>query len=301
MHAFIDKYSVAMTALLMKNERWFSDSIDSPGFRNQLSDIAMPLPIIEGEEVYELEATSSEKSLDPAFHVVKWRGPAYPTIIYHHGNNESPFNYGIGSKNTFKSILYKNRDAIDANLISLRAPYHNNGMKYYFGKMSRLSEFTAMLSTSVNLVESLVQLLRNSGCERVAVSGLSLGGWVINLHRSFYNSAHVYIPIFAGASLGELFLTSCYQQLSSDLAKGNPEIIRTCLNFGQEFKKIEDENVYPLLAKFDQIIDFNVQSQCYDKKKVAVINKGHITGALSSDELREHILRYALSSSVTDL
>lgn len=295
MHAFIDKYSVAMTALLMKNYRWFSDSVDSPGFQNQLSDIAMTLPLIEGEGVYELEATSSVGSLDPAFHVVKWLGPEYPTIIYHHGNNETPFHYGIGSKNTFQSILYKNKDEIDANLISLRAPYHNNSLKYYFEKMSKLSEFTTMLSTSVNLVESLVQMLRNSGCERVAVSGLSLGGWVTNLHRTFYNSAHVYIPIFAGASLGELFLTSCYRQLSSDLAKGNPEIIRACLNFDQEFKRIQKENVYPLLAKYDQIIEFNVQSLCYERQQLAVINKGHITGALASKELREHILRHSLS------
>ncbi|PKM85027.1 MAG: hypothetical protein CVU86_03995 [Firmicutes bacterium HGW-Firmicutes-11] len=295
MHAFIDNYSVAMTALLTKNYRWFSDSIDSPGFRDQLRDIAITLPTVEGERFYEIDATSSEGRLDPAFHVVKWHGPEYPTIIYHHGNNENPFNYGRASKNTFKSILYKNKDEIDANLISLRAPYHNNDMKYYFKKMARLSEFTAMLSTSVNLVESLVQMLQNSGCSRVAVAGLSLGGWVTNLHRSFYNSANLYIPIFAGASLGELFLTSCYQQLSSDLAKGNPEIIRTCLNFDQEFKKIEDDNVYPLLAKFDQIIEYNVQSLCYEKQQVAVINKGHITGALSSDALREHILRYALA------
>lgn len=295
MHAFIDNYSVAMTALLMKNYRWFSDSVDSPGFRYQLGDIAMTLPTIEGEGFYEVEATSPEGDLDPAFHVVKWRGPSSPTIIYHHGNNESPFNYGIGSKNTFKSILYQNKDEMDANLISLRAPYHNNGLKFYFEKMSRLSEFTAMLSTSVNLVESLIQILRNNGCSRVAVSGLSLGGWVTNLHRSFYDSAYVYIPIFAGASLGELFLTSCYQKLSSELAKENPEKIRACLNFDEEFEKIEDENVYPLLAKFDQIIEFNVQSLCYEKAKIAVINKGHITGALSSEELRAHILRYALS------
>jgi hypothetical protein len=221
---------------------------------------------------------------------VNWLGPTYPTIIYHHGNNESPFHYGIGSKNTFKSILYKNKDEIDANLISLRAPYHNNGLKYYFKKMGRLSEFTAMLSTSVNLVESLVQLLRNRGCSRVAVSGLSLGGWVTNLHRSFYNTAQVYIPIFAGASLGELFLTSCYQKLVSDLAKENPEKIRACLNFVEDFRNIEEDNVCPLLAKFDQIIEFNVQSQCYEKHKIAVINKGHITGALSSEELRKHIL-----------
>lgn len=290
MHAFIDKYSVAMTALLLKNNRWFKNSLESPHFKEHLDNITITLPKIKGEGFYEVEAASFADTIDPAFHVAKWLGPQYPTVIYHHGNNERPFHYGPASKNTFKSILNTKKDSINANLISLRAPFHNNGFKHYFDKMGSLANFTAMLSVSVKLIEDLVQYLKSQNCSRVIVTGLSLGGWVANLHRCFFNSAHSYIPIFAGAALDDLFLISYYKKLAHNSVKENPNAVRTVLNFEEEFRQIEDENIFPLLARFDQIITFDVQKSCYKAQEIKVIDKGHITGALASKVLREHIL-----------
>ncbi len=289
MHALSDRYSVAMTALLLK-ERWFNSSVESPGFQQQLDSLTVALPAFEKEGFYEAEAHSAAGKLDPAFHVAKWLGPKHPTIIYHHGNNENPFHYGAASKNTFKSVLYARKNKINANLISLRAAFHNDGMKKYMERMARLDNFTAMLSASVKLIEELTAHLKRNGCKKVIVTGLSLGGWVVNLHRSFYNSAHVYIPIFAGAALDELFVSSCYKRLAGDAVRQNPGAIKQALNFTHEFAQIKDNNVFPLMARFDQIIEYDVQKQCYDEKIVTVIDKGHITGALASDKLRAHIL-----------
>ncbi len=289
MHAFLDKYSVAMTALLLK-DRWFNSSVESHGFQKQLDSITVALPAFEKEGFYEAEAHSTACKLDPAFQVAKWLGPQYPTIIYHHGNNENPFHYGAASKNTFKSVLYTGKDKINANLISMRAAFHNDGMKKYMGRMSRLDNFTAMLSASVKLIEELTAHLKRNGCKKVIVTGLSLGGWVVNLHRSFYNSANVYIPIFAGAALEELFISSYYKKLAGDAVSQNPGAVKKALNFTREFAQVKDDNVFPLMARFDQIIEYEVQKQCYDEKIVTVIDKGHITGALASAELRAHIL-----------
>ncbi|HQA49545.1 MAG TPA: hypothetical protein PLP71_05750 [Syntrophomonadaceae bacterium] len=292
MHSFVDSYTVAMTALFMRNNKWFKNSVDSPGFEEQLSKTTLNQTDIDSEGFYEVKANSPAGTLDPAYHVAKWRGPGYPTIIYHHGNNESPFNYGFGSKNTFKSVLYNNMEDINANLISLRAAFHNDGLKFYSDKMSRLSNFTGMLTASVKLIETLVQSLKRRGCSQIIITGLSLGGWVTNLHRSFYNTADIYIPIFAGASLDELFLTSSYKKLASDLVKENQQKVRVCLNFEEEFARIEDNNVFPLLALYDQFIVFDVQKRCYEGHPIAIIKKGHITGALASKQLRQHILSY---------
>ncbi len=292
MHEFLDKYSVAMTALLFKKSQWFRESVESPGFEDHLNHIEMPSLDIKAEGFYEIEAETLAGKLDPAFHVVKWLGPEYPTLIYHHGNNERPFNYGFASKNTFKSTILVEKDLFNANLISVRAPFHNDGMKAYLEKMGDLSNFTAMLSASVKLMEMLVRHLKSNGCGKVAVAGISLGGWVVNLHRSYYNSADVYLPIFAGAALDELFLTSYYKKLASELVKENPDLIRNTLNFEEEFKQIKDDNVFPLLARFDQIIEFDRQKRCYNEKVISVIDKGHITGALASEKLRGHILKH---------
>jgi hypothetical protein len=294
MHSLIDKYSVAMAALLLKNGQWFRDSVNSPSYREQLDAIKLSVPESLVEGIFEVEAETIVGKLDPAFHVAKWLGSEYPTVIYHHGNNETPFNYGFASKNTFKTILYDQKDSINANLISIRAPFHNSGITHYLEKMGDLRNFTAMLSVSAKLVEALVQLLKSAGCSRVIVTGISLGGWVTNLHRSFYNSAHVYIPIFAGAALDQLFLTSYYKKLSGKLVKEQPDLVKSTLNFEKEFQQIADENVFPLMARYDQIIEFDDQKKCYGKRSIAIIDKGHITGALASKDLRKHILNHLL-------
>ncbi len=163
-------------------------------------------------------------------------------------------------------------------------------MRQYLEKIGYLSEFTAMLSASVKLVEQLVEILRSKGTGEVVVSGLSLGGWVTNLHRSYFNSADTYVPMFAGAALDELFLSSYYRKLASPLVRANPEEITRILNFEEQFRSCHKCNVHPLLARYDQIIEYERQRRCYGSTPINIIDKGHITGALASDLLVKHVL-----------
>lgn len=291
MHEFFDKYSVVMAALLLKRHTWFNKSIKSSTFDEQLDSIKLTIPEFKEAGYYEVEGTYPGGTIDPAFHVVQFLGWDKPTLIYHHGNNEQPFNYGPVAKNTFKTVILANKDHFDANIINIRAPFHNDGMRQYLEKIGYLSEFTAMLSASVKLVEQLVGILRSKGTGEVVVTGVSLGGWVTNLHRSYYNSADTYVPMFAGAALDELFLTSYYRKLASSLVGSNPEEITRILNFEKQFKSRRKNNVFPLLARYDQIIEYERQKQCYNESTpITIIDKGHITGALASDLLSKHVL-----------
>lgn len=291
MHGFLDKYSVVMASLLLNRHTWFNKSIESPPFDEQLDTIEITIPEITGEGCYEVEGSYIEGKIDPAFHVVQFLGWDKPTLIYHHGNNEQPFNYGFAAKNTFKSVILANKDRFDANIINLRAPFHNDGMHRYLEKIGYLSEFTAMLSASVKLVEELVGMLKSNGNGKVVVAGVSLGGWVTNLHRSYFNSADIYVPMFAGAALDELFLSSYYRKLASPLVAAHPEAITKVLNFEKRYTSRQGENVSPLLAKYDQIIEYERQKRCYGSTRISVIEKGHITGALAADLLCKHVLK----------
>jgi hypothetical protein len=291
MHEFLDKYSVVMASLLLKRHTWFNKSIESPTFTEQLDSIELEMPEITGERYYEVKGTYPGGTIDPAFHVVRFIGWDKPTLIYHHGNNEQPFNYGFGSKNTFKSVVMANKDRFDANIINLRAPFHNDGMRRYLEKIGYLSEFTAMLSASVKLVQQLVETLKTKGVGKVVVTGVSLGGWVTNLHRSWFNSANAYVPMFAGAALDELFLSSYYRKLASPLVSAHPEALTKVLNFTTQFTSRKEHNVFPLLARYDRIIEYDRQKRCYGDMPIAIIDKGHITGALDSNVLCSHILK----------
>jgi hypothetical protein len=287
-HAFLDNLTVK--AATLSKFRYFSSSVESPTFSEHLEAIELDVPRIQGEGYYEVYAYSLVGALDPAFHVAQWRGSEFPTLIYHHGNNERPFDYGPSSKNTFKNIFFAKKQAIPANLISLRAPFHRS-LKEYTQASVHLSNWIAMLAASTALVESLVRSAHERLSSPIMVSGLSLGGWVANLHRAHCGSADIYVPIFAGAALEDVFLASAYRALTAEIATDEQSPLKSLLNFEIEFLQAPEMNVYPLLARHDQIIRLERQKQSYAKHPVTVIDKGHVTGSLASEALRTHVLK----------
>ncbi len=254
-HILIDNLTANIGVLVPGSKKFFAESTESLSFEELIKSTEISVPEINSEGTYEIRATSKiSGELDPAFRVEKWLGIDHPSIIYHRGNNERPFDYRKRAKNSFMDIFLKARDKFDANLIAVRAPFHNGRLKQYQQKMMHLINFMAMIAASVKLNESIIEKLREISNAPVITCGISLGGWVTNLHRSYYNSSTVYVPLLAGTFLGELFLKSKYRKLSSDRVFQEPEKIRQLLNFNEDFIKVTDGNVYPLLAIYDRYI-----------------------------------------------
>jgi len=290
-HITLDNLTVGLSVLALGSSRFFDRSIESPTLEEHLEATLLRLPEITGEGYYEVEAQGLAGKLDPAFHIVQWKGRECPTIIYHHGGLESPFDYARFSKNTFKNVLFSRRHLVEANLFNLRAAFHKDVRRFAgMRRMRSLSDFAAVLSVSVKLVEAITSSARASGGGRVIVTGISLGGWVTNLHRAYFNSANAYVPIMAGAALGEVFVTSAYRRMTGRLARENPHVIRDVLNFEADYLRVEDENVFPLLALYDQIVQYPVQKTCYGSAPIRILSMGHATGARAHGELRRHIL-----------
>jgi hypothetical protein len=287
-HTLLDALTIKAAAL--SKFRFFSSSTDSPSFAEHLQAVELELPLIQGEGTYEVPANSLVGPLDPAFQIAQWRGSEFPILIYHHGNNERPFDYGAASKNTFKKIILEKKNAIPANLITLRAPYHRS-LKEYSSEMAHLSNFIAMLAVSTALVDGLVRMAHERLISPIVVAGISLGGWVTNLHRAFFGSADAYVPMLAGAALDDVFLESAYQALTAETARQKPEILKQALNFELQYLQAPEPNVFPLLARHDQIIRLERQRLSYAKHPLTILNKGHVTAALAADQLREHVLK----------
>jgi len=147
-----------------------------------------------------------------------------------------------------------------------------------------------MITASVKLNESICQYIQAKSKAAVITTGISLGGWVSNLHRAMYNSSTAYVPIMAGTFLGELFIESKYRKIASKLALNNPEQIRSVLNFDKIFQKQDTNNLFPLLGRYDQFIEYKVQKKSYKGYSLKTIKCGHVTGAVSAKILGEHIL-----------
>jgi hypothetical protein len=282
-HTILDNFTISLSALLLPKSKFFRDSIESPTFSEHLQSINLQFPEIKQEGQYEVEAETLIGVLDAAFRIAQWKGKEYPSIIYHHGSVENPY------ERSFNSIFPVKKIDIPANLIVIRAPF-NRSKKEYFASIKDLSNFVAMLSVSVKLIEQLIFYIRERGTSCVVISGLSLGGWVTNLHHTYFNSADYYKLLLAGAELAEVILNSIWERLTAPMAKENPEQVRNILNFDENFAKVDNSNVFPLLSLYDQIIRFERQKQCYDERLITVLEKGHITGSLTFEKLRRHIL-----------
>lgn len=289
-HIFFDNLTASIGAMVAGKKKFFAKSIYSPSFEEQVAAVELELPTLYGEGVYEVRAKTLVGDLDPAFCIAIWKGNGYPTIIYHHGNNERPFDFKKTAKNTFYNIFLNTQEKLDANIIVVRAPFHNCSLKEYQESMVDLSNFTAMIATSARLTEEIVNEIRRVSSEPIVTTGISLGGWVTNLHRGIFNSSTAYAPLMAGTFLGELFIKSKYRKMVSDIALDNPEEIRRILNFDDVFKRRNSQNVFPLLSKYDQFIEYDVQSESYTDFPLKTIEYGHVTGAINSKGLRNHIV-----------
>ncbi len=295
-HSLIDRTSIKGTEVLLTNNKVFSRSIESPTYVEHLKIIKLKIPKILGEAEYQVEAETAAGTMDPAFLIHQWKGEDYPSIIYHHGSLERPFNFHWYMKNTFRDIFVSYREPIEANLIAIRSPFHRGSILKYAKRMGYLTSFTAMLSVSAKLIDFLVDYLKSTGKGPVIVSGVSLGGVVANLHRSYFNTADIYIPLCAGASLSDVFMTSGYKRVAK-IVLDQKEIVNEKLDFEKDFRSVNSDNVFPLLAKYDQLFHFERQKESYDGHPVTVLDKGHWTAAFSSKLLRKHIFNTINSES----
>lgn len=291
-HVARDRISVAAAALKSGRNKFFSRSVDSPAFPELLEEISLTAPEITGEGQFDLVARLPARQLDPAFFVAQWPGKNFPTILYFHDLGERPFNFHRWTKNTFRRIFLGADPQVPANLIVARAPFHALPKPLLARVLGEMSAFTAMLAVSVRLAENLVFYLRKRGSGRILLSGIGLGGGIINLHRAFFNSADVYLPLLAGAGLGDVFLDSDWRRLTGKAALANPEAVRRILNFDELFARVPENNVFPLLARYDRIVRLERQRRCFGDRPVEILDKGHVTAAESGEQLRAHILRH---------
>jgi hypothetical protein len=287
-HELIDAATISMSGLLLRNSRFFSQSISSAPIGDVVSGTAIDIEKIRTQGVQEVSTSTPIGKFRAAYLVTQWRGPDAPTLLYHHGSGEQPFDFGRFSSNSFRR-LFGTDGGPDVNLIVLRAPFHDGSNREYIQAMDTLGNFVGMLATSATLIEALTEQVRDTGCPATLAAGISLGGWAVNLHRAYYGGVDRYVPIFAGAQLGEMFVSSIYRKLVAEAALTNPEVLRNVLDFGDDFADVNSDDCDPLLARYDRIIEFERQRAAYEGFDVAILEKGHITGSLATDALRSHI------------
>lgn len=200
-------------------------------------------------------------------------------------------------RNTFRTVVMAADPPWEENLAVVRATFHDGSSRDYARAMGHLGNFTAMIGSMVVLADRLMDALRAAGSGPLTLAGTSLGGWATNLHASVFGSADAYVPMLAGAALDDTFLGSVYGRLAAQQALRDPALLRGAPNFESVFRAAPRDRVFPLLARHDQFIRYEKQLASYGGGlRVAVIERGHATAALSPALLRAHIARHRPAS-----
>ena len=281
LHKTADRLVAAIGGLYSDSTKFFREGTESPHLSNVIADTTVETPEPAEEREYEVAATFRDISATARYTVLRWSGAAAPTLIYHHGSGES--NY------TARIRRYAARMNLGAhNIIAVSVPF-NRSLKEYLSGAARLDRWSFLLAASVQLTEHLVQHLRASDSRWIVCAGISLGGWITNLHHSYYDTCDAYSPIFAGAALDDLFTNSVYRKLLASSAQEANEQFRSALNFESDFTARGNANVFPVMARFDQFIRFERQSGIYRPEQMTVLERSHTTGAVAYARIGAHL------------
>jgi hypothetical protein len=287
-HAILDRITAAAAAIGMGGNRFFDRRHDGTPIAEVTRCVALDPLILSGTGTHGVVASTPAGRLAAAYHVARWRGPGHPALVYLHGSGERPFDFSRSAKNTFRTVVLAADPGWDENLLVVRAPFHDGAPRDYARAMGDMANFTAMIATMVVLTERLTEALRAAGCGSVTVAGISLGGWATNLHAGCFGTADAYIPMLAGAALDDTFLRSAYARLTAAPALRDPVGVQRALNFESAFRDAPMDRVFPLLARHDQFIRHEAQAASYGGVPFSMIERGHVTAALSPGLLREH-------------
>jgi hypothetical protein len=290
-HELIDVATIRASALLLRDTKFFARSLDSRPLVEVVNGSEVSIDDIRRAGERTVTVDTPVGALDAAYMPWQWRGPGYPTLIYHHGSGERPFDFGRFSSNSFRRLFVATGEDVPANLVAVRAPFHDGSNVDYARAMGDLENFVGMLAASVGLIDALATRASERTDGPVLASGISLGGWAVNLHRACFDTIDRYLPIFAGAALGEMFVSSVYRKMTTGAARKRPDHLREVLDFEEEFRAVGPANCAPVLARYDRIIEYDRQRPSYEGMPLSVLDRGHVTGSLATERLREHLLR----------
>ena len=281
-YEWVDNYSMTVGSVIVKR-KYFSESVESRSIVELLDLVKLDFPNFDGEGYYRVKVQYAGVTHEAAFRIEQWKGPQYPTIIYHHGAAEGSYDF------SFNRILGKTKKSIPANLIAIQALF-NHSNKEFLASIVDLSNYALMLASSTMIVEALVSRIRTKGDGRILITGISLGGFVTNLHFTYFNTADQYKPLLAGARIADVFIRSAYAKMTSAKGKSNPDKLRRVLDFSDAMRLCDQKKLFPLLGKFDRIIEYGAQSGDYKPEHIRLLPYGHATGATKFRLLREYML-----------
>ncbi|MFW5963827.1 MAG: hypothetical protein ACOCQM_03095, partial [Natronomonas sp.] len=104
-HELADVATVRLGALLARDVRFFSRSVEAPPLVDVASNVEVAVDDITSAGQRAVAVGTPLGTFEAAYMPWQWRGPAFPTLIYHHGSGERPFDFGRFSSNSVRRLF----------------------------------------------------------------------------------------------------------------------------------------------------------------------------------------------------
>lgn len=152
-HEAVDVGTIELSALLLRDAKFFCRSLDSEPIVDVAAHSEATVADISRAGIHNVTVETPLGEFEAAYMPWQWLGPDYPTLIYHHGSGERPFDFGRFSSNSFRRIFVASDRDVPANLIAVRAPFHDGSTTEYARAMGEMRNFVGMLAASAAVVE----------------------------------------------------------------------------------------------------------------------------------------------------
>lgn len=270
----VDRAFLAGLGLVTRRARYFRDGLQTPPFVEHLGAVEADWPAVTGRGTLEVVASTLAGPLVAAVSVRNWVGPEAPTLVWHHGGGEYPYD-GI-----FRGA-FPDPARTGVNLVLVRAPGHDSRTGV-LRVGATLRRYLATLAVAVAATEHVLDAV---GTGRTVVAGYSLGGFVTNRHHVACDSADVYVPLMAGTAHAEIFLTTVP---AAPPALERPGHLRERLNFTDAWRDRDRQSghVRPVLGLYDGLNRYETQRASYPGVRPETWLVGHLRGAGAHEAIR---------------
>ncbi|WP_435157350.1 hypothetical protein [Haladaptatus sp. DFWS20] len=104
-HGLVDIGTIRLSALVVRDATFFARSLDSKPLVAVTNAADVDVADLSSAGRHDVVVDTPLGSFEAAYLPWQWLGPEYPTVIYHHGSGERPFDFGRFSSNSFRRLF----------------------------------------------------------------------------------------------------------------------------------------------------------------------------------------------------
>lgn len=206
-----------------------------------------------------------------------------PSIIHHHG---------IGETKQLSLKFFTNENLFNRfNVFSIKASHHDSVNDVIRNCTNTFSNLACCLCSSVLAIKEITDFHKNNSSAPIIVTGFSIGGMAASLHYYFFNTADYYFPVISYPNLGEILLDKKNEKLIFNYKENKNNLsIKQCFNIPEILKDKPKNKIFPILSKYDELIDYKKAKTFWRGYKTKVFDTGHASIFLKINDVRKFMI-----------